>query len=43
VEGPEVLDVVYILLTLVFFGLMIAYVYGCEALGHDVTSEESQP
>jgi len=35
------LDVVYIVLTLVFFGVMIAYVRGCEALGRDAASEES--
>jgi hypothetical protein len=36
------LDVVYIILTVVFFGVMVAYVRGCEALGRDVASEESQ-
>jgi hypothetical protein len=35
-------DVVYIALTVVFFGVMVAYVRGCEALGRDVTGEESQ-
>lgn len=32
-------DVVYILITFAFFGLMIAYVRGCERLGH----EEERP
>ena len=36
------LDVVYVGLTVLFFGVMVAYVRGCEALGRDVTSEESQ-
>lgn len=36
-------DVVYIILTLAFFGLMLAYVRGCERLGHDATGEEERP
>jgi hypothetical protein len=36
------LDVVYVVLSVVFFGVMIAYVRGCEALGRDVAGEESQ-
>jgi hypothetical protein len=28
-------DLVYILVTLAFFGLMLAYVRGCERLGRD--------
>jgi len=36
-------DILYILLTLVFFGLMLAYVRGCEHLGHDATGEEERP
>jgi hypothetical protein len=36
-------DVVYILLTVAFFGLMLAYVRGCERLGHDATGEEERP
>jgi len=35
-----VLDLVYILLTVAFFGLMLAYVRGCERLGRDETGEE---
>jgi hypothetical protein len=35
-----VLDLLYILLTLAFFGLMLAYVRGCEHLGRDTTSED---
>lgn len=36
-------DVVYILLTVAFFGLMLAYVRGCERLGRDPTGEEERP
>lgn len=36
-------DVVYILLTVAFFGLMLAYVRGCERLGRDTTGEEERP
>jgi hypothetical protein len=36
------LDVAYVVGTLLFFGLMLAYVRGCAALGHDA-SEEQQP
>ena len=36
-------DVVYILLTVAFFGLMLAYVRGCERLGRDATREEERP
>jgi hypothetical protein len=35
-----VLDLVYLLLTLVFFGLMLVYVRGCEHLGRDASGEE---
>jgi len=41
-EG-EMLDVVYILVTLAFFGLMVAYVRACEKLGQDGTGEEERP
>ena len=37
------LDVVYILVTLAFFGLMLAYVRGCEHLGKEGTGEEERP
>jgi hypothetical protein len=36
-------DLLYIALTIVFFGLMLAYVRGCERLGHDATGEEERP
>jgi hypothetical protein len=36
------LDVVYIAVTLAFFGLMIAYVRGCERLGREATGEEER-
>ena len=29
------MDVLYLIGTLVFFGLMLAYVRACEGLGHD--------
>jgi hypothetical protein len=32
-----VADLAYLLLTVVFFGLMLAYVRGCEALGRGTT------
>ena len=35
-----VLDLLYILLTVAFFGLMLAYVRGCEWLGRDESSED---
>ena len=34
------LDVVYVLISVLFFGVMVAYVLGCEALGRGVASEE---
>jgi len=37
------LDLVYIVVTLAFFGLMIAYVSGCERLGRDGTGEQDRP
>ena len=37
------LDIVYIVATLVFFGLMLAYVAGCERLGRDGTGEQDRP
>ncbi len=37
------LDVVYIVVTLAFFGLMLAYVSGCERLGRDGAGEDERP
>jgi hypothetical protein len=37
------LDLVYILLTLGFFALMLAYVAGCERLGRDGSGEQERP
>lgn len=37
------LDLVYIVVTLAFFGLMLAYVRGCEHLGKDGTGEDERP
>jgi len=36
------LDIAYIALTLVFFGLMLAYVRGCEVLGREAKTEEER-
>jgi hypothetical protein len=36
-------DLVYILLTLGFFALMLAYVAGCERLGRDGSGEQERP
>lgn len=30
-------DILYIAITIVFFGLMLAYVRACEILGHEST------
>jgi hypothetical protein len=38
-----VLDIAYIALTVVFFGLMLAYVRGCEALGRRTDTEDRAP
>jgi len=32
-------DTIYVATTLIFFALMIAYGYGCRALGRDSTSD----
>ena len=37
------LDIVYIALTVAFFALMLAYVRGCERLGHRHEREERAP
>jgi hypothetical protein len=38
------MDVLYLIGTLAFFGLMLAYVRACERLGHDADrSEERTP
>ena len=37
------LDFIYIAATLAFFGLMLAYVLGCEKLGKDGTGEAERP
>ena len=34
------LDILYIAVTIVFFGLMLAYVRGCERLGRGETGED---
>jgi hypothetical protein len=37
------LDLAYIALTLVFFGLLFAYVRGCDALGRRAEGEDRTP
>jgi hypothetical protein len=37
------LDTAYIALTLAFFGLMLAYVRGCDRLGRGQDGEERAP
>jgi hypothetical protein len=37
------MDIVYIVVTVLFFALMIAYVRGCELLGRDAEGEEKRP
>jgi hypothetical protein len=37
------LDVVYIAVTFAFFGLMLAFVRGLEALGRDAAVKEREP
>jgi hypothetical protein len=36
-------DLIFILLTLAFFGLMLAYVAGCAGLGRDPGSDGDRP
>jgi hypothetical protein len=36
------LDLLYVLGTVAFFALMLAYLKGCERLGTDETNEESR-
>jgi hypothetical protein len=42
-QYAAMLDLIYILVTLAFFGLMVAYVHACEKLGQDGTGEEDRP
>lgn len=35
------LDVVYVVLTLGFFAIMLAYIRGCEVLGREDTNKET--
>ena len=37
------LDVVYVVATLAFFGLMWAYVRACQYLGREPSGEEERP
>jgi hypothetical protein len=36
------IDVLYVLGTIAFFGAMLAYISACEALGHDSESLEDR-
>jgi len=40
--GDRMLDLIYVLATILFFRAMIAYVRGCEALGHDQDTVEER-
>ena len=42
-ENDSMIDVLYILVTVAFFALMLAYVRGCERLGQDASGEEERP
>jgi hypothetical protein len=37
-----VIDLLYVLGTIVFFGAMLAYIRACEALGHDSEGVEDR-
>ena len=37
------LDLAYLALTLAFFGLLFAYVHGCDLLGRRAESEDRAP
>jgi hypothetical protein len=41
-EDRTMLDVLYVIGTVAFFGLMLAYVRACEALGHDAEQTEDR-
>ena len=35
-------DIIYVVITVAFFALMIAYVYACERLGRGASDEEQR-
>jgi hypothetical protein len=37
------LDIIYIAVTIAFFGLMLAFVHGLQVLGRDAAVEEREP
>jgi len=37
------LDVVYVVITLGFFAIMLAYIRGCAVLGREDTNKEDRP
>ncbi len=41
--GNAVADLIYIVVTASFFGLMVGYVHACELLGGDAEGEEKRP
>jgi hypothetical protein len=41
-EGQEMMDVLYVIGSLAFFALMLAYVRACESLGHDAEHGEDR-
>jgi hypothetical protein len=42
-HGGLVLDIAYILGTIGFFALMLAYVYTCDRLGRSTSEKEQKP
>ncbi len=40
--GAAVIDLVYVVGTIAFFALMLAYVRGCEALGHTASVDTAR-
>lgn len=40
--GRQMTDAVYIAMTLIFFALMLAYGYGCRALGRDDITDQAE-
>jgi hypothetical protein len=43
VPESDMLDILYIAITIAFFGLMLAFIRGLEILGRDAAIEEREP
>jgi hypothetical protein len=39
---PDMIDVIYLLVTIAFFALMLVFVRGCEMLGRGATDENEE-